>query len=79
MSRDNRVKRLLYQSFHRGCKETDALLGKFSRKYLSDFKRDREKDKLLVLEGWRILRFTHAEVMNDIELLTIIVKNHLTN
>jgi antitoxin CptB len=44
VDRANRLKRLLYQSFHRGCKETDALLGKFSRKYLNDFT-DQEIDQ----------------------------------
>ncbi len=37
MTDDIRLKRLLYQSFHRGCKETDAILGKFSRRYLEKF------------------------------------------
>ena len=44
MDRENRLKRLLYQSIHRGCKETDALLGKFARKYLMDFS-DEEIDQ----------------------------------
>jgi antitoxin CptB len=34
---DNRIKRILYQSIHRGCKETDAILGKFALKYLHTF------------------------------------------
>jgi antitoxin CptB len=29
-SRSNRIKRLYYQSWHRGCKETDLLLGRFA-------------------------------------------------
>jgi antitoxin CptB len=37
MSGEKRLKRLLYQSLHRGCKETDAILGKFAQKYLSTF------------------------------------------
>lgn len=28
--RENRIKRLYYQSWHRGCKETDLLLGRFA-------------------------------------------------
>lgn len=27
---DKRIKRLYYQSWHRGCKETDLLLGRFA-------------------------------------------------
>ncbi len=34
MQTENRRKRLLYQSLHRGCKETDMILGNFATKYL---------------------------------------------
>ena len=37
MSRLNKLKRLQYQSAHRGCKETDMILGRFAEKYLKDF------------------------------------------
>jgi len=30
-------KKLLYKSVHRGCKETDILLGEFAKQKLSDF------------------------------------------
>ena len=30
-------KRLFYNSWHRGCKETDLLLGKFAEKHLNSF------------------------------------------
>lgn len=33
---ETRLKRLLYQSWHRGCKETDQLLGHFARGRLSE-------------------------------------------
>ena len=33
--KETRLKRLLYQSWHRGCKETDFLLGRFARARLS--------------------------------------------
>lgn len=29
-TRENRIKRLYYQSWHRGCKETDLLFGRFA-------------------------------------------------
>lgn len=29
-ARQNRIKRLYYQSWHRGCKETDLLFGRFA-------------------------------------------------
>ena len=36
MNENLRVKRLIYQSMHRGCKETDTLLGKFAQKQLNN-------------------------------------------
>jgi len=33
-SREHRIKRLKYQSWYRGCKETDILLGNFARAHL---------------------------------------------
>lgn len=33
-NREVRIKRLLYQSWYRGCKETDKLLGHFARAHL---------------------------------------------
>lgn len=38
-------------------------------KYLSDFKRDRERDRCLILEGWRVLRFYAEEIHHDSEAL----------
>lgn len=32
--REHRIKRLKYQSWYRGCKETDILLGNFARAHL---------------------------------------------
>jgi antitoxin CptB len=34
MTDANRLKRLLYRSWHRGCKETDIVLGKFAEQHL---------------------------------------------
>lgn len=36
-NREDRIKRLLYQSWYRGCKETDKILGYFAKKHLQDF------------------------------------------
>ncbi len=35
-SQNNRIKRLIYQSTHRGCKETDLLLGDFAVAHLAN-------------------------------------------
>lgn len=36
IEREHRVKRLIYQSWYRGCKETDILLGSFARAHLAE-------------------------------------------
>lgn len=40
MKKELRLKRLLYQSLHRGCKETDMILGNFAQKHLAEFSDD---------------------------------------
>ncbi len=37
LNQDNFIKSLLYRSNHRGCKETDILLGLFAQKRLYNF------------------------------------------
>ncbi len=34
MDRETKIKKLLYQSWYRGCKETDKILGNFARENL---------------------------------------------
>ncbi len=46
--REKRIKRLLYQSWYRGCKETDKILGPFARAYLHRFS-DAELDEFEAL------------------------------
>ncbi|RTK92638.1 MAG: succinate dehydrogenase assembly factor 2 [Rickettsiales bacterium] len=35
-NRSNLIKRLLYQSCNRGCKETDLIIGNFAKQYLQN-------------------------------------------
>lgn len=37
MNKEILIKQLLYRSKHRGCKETDILLGKFAEEKITDF------------------------------------------
>lgn len=46
-------------------------------KFLRDFKRDREKDRVLTEYGWRILRFTAGEVRGDVYRCVSIVERVL--
>ncbi len=43
-TRDIRIKRLLYQSWYRGCKETDRILGHFAKDHIHNFN-DKELDQ----------------------------------
>jgi antitoxin CptB len=36
-SLSNRIKKLIYQSWHRGCKETDMILGDFAKEKIAKF------------------------------------------
>ena len=60
MSRLDRslLKRLLYQSSHRGCKETDLILGNFAEKFLEKF----DNDSLLLYE--QILLEADADIVD---------------
>lgn len=50
MDRETRIKKLLYQSWYRGCKETDKIIGEFARDNIHDLS-DAELDDLeLVLK-----------------------------
>lgn len=39
----------------------------FHAKHLEDFKRDRRRQNLLVIHGWRMLRFTAADIHKDLD------------
>ncbi|MES2215183.1 MAG: succinate dehydrogenase assembly factor 2 [Pseudomonadota bacterium] len=43
------VKKLLYQSKHRGCKETDLLLGKFADQFLHNMENKELEDYATIL------------------------------
>ncbi len=43
--REIRIKKLLYQSWYRGCKETDKIVGLFAKKYIHELS-DIELDEL---------------------------------
>lgn len=47
-------------------------------KHLDDFKRDRERDRLLVMNGWKVMRYTAKEVMDDADACaTQVLQLHL--
>jgi antitoxin CptB len=57
--RETTIKRLLYSSWHRGCKETDHLLGKFAKTTLSSMSENELSDYSLFLEenDWDIFNW----------------------
>ncbi|WP_198034221.1 endonuclease domain-containing protein [Acidihalobacter ferrooxydans] len=46
-------------------------------RFLSDFKRDREKDRALTLAGWRVLRFTAGEIRGDVQKCVQVIERAL--
>lgn len=57
------------------CIELDGW--QFHGKFLADFKRDRRRQNLLVMHGWRILRFSAADIHQDLEGCLSIIKTGL--
>lgn len=59
----NRVKRLIYRSNHRGCKETDVLLGSFANACLYDFTEDEldEYEAFISENDWDIFAWLTQE------------------
>lgn len=49
---------------HKLCLEFDGW--QWHGKYLEDFKKDRERQNLLTIHGWRILRFTATDVRQNL-------------
>lgn len=50
----------------------------FHGKFLRDFSRDRERQNLLTLHGWRILRFTAGQIRQDIQKCRLQVQQALS-
>lgn len=68
--RDYLVKRLLYKSNYRGCKETDLILGNFAKSNIENLTDEEllEFDKLLSIPDTLIWDWLHdrAEIPQDI-------------
>lgn len=45
MKREIRIKKLLYRSYYRGCKETDQIVGGYAKKYIENMS-DKELTEL---------------------------------
>ena len=48
-------------------------------KHLADFQRDREKQNLLTLHGWRILRFTNKDIRTKLSATLDTIQSALDN
>ena len=46
-------------------------------KHLGDFKRDRDRQNELTMQGWRILRFTAGEIYKDLDGCLIKIRRSL--
>lgn len=58
MTPDNFRKKLLYRSLHRGCKETDLILGNFATKYIHNMTYDE------LLEWEQILNQPDSDIVS---------------
>lgn len=58
MIEDNFRKKLLYRSLHRGCKETDLLLGKFATKNIQNMSQED------LLEWEKVLDQTDSDIVS---------------
>ena len=73
---NDQKKRLRYQSWHRGCKETDDILGPFADAWLPDATNAAPFEALLKEEDWDIYRWLtgqqpmpeeHAAMLEEIK------------
>ena len=78
MKKEDFLRELVHKSWHRGCKETDILLGKFARSLLeqmddtflnvySDFIRESDWDIYAWLVGEKIFPEKYANVIAEIQ------------
>lgn len=58
---DAKRKRLRYQSWHRGCKETDDILGPFADIWLPKVEETKRFEALLEEDDWDIYRWLTAQ------------------
>lgn len=81
-----KAKRLIYQSFYRGCKETDIILGDFAKAHLKDLSTGELElfEKLLEEDDKKIFNwFTEVEALpkehqNSVtEKIKIFLKNRV--
>lgn len=51
----------------------------FHARFLEDFKRDRRRQNLLVTHGWRVLRFTAADIFQDLNACLLLIEIGLSS
>lgn len=51
----------------------------YHAKHLEDFKRDRRRQNLLVTHGWRVLRFTAADIHQNMDGCLDLIESGLLN
>lgn len=70
------LKRLIYQSLHRGCKETDFVLGQFATHYLHTLTEQELQtyDELLSEEDWNIFSWVTENIACPEKYLALMEK-----
>ncbi len=73
---DDFIRELIHKSWHRGCKETDILLGQFARNHISEMPNEfLELYSSFILESdWDIYAWLTGEAQPPQKYLTIIAQ-----
>jgi len=73
---DIKVKRLIYQSCNRGCKETDIMLGKFAQKYLEklDSKQIEMYENICNIDDWDLYSIITGNIEVPLQYNNLVMK-----
>ncbi len=74
MEQESRRKRLLYRSWHRGCKETDIVLGQFAEENLGKLSPEQLDtfESLLDEQDWDIWNWLTGKTMPNSKYLPLL-------
>ncbi|MBQ4875458.1 MAG: succinate dehydrogenase assembly factor 2 [Rickettsiaceae bacterium H1] len=74
---ENRRKLLLYRSWHRGCKETDLLLGDFAKKKINSFTMEElaEYENIVNMDDSHLYKLLTSKIKsNNSKIINEIIK-----
>ena len=77
MPSEQRIKQAIYRSWHRGCKETDILLGDFARANLFSFNDEKFAlyEEFIAENDWDLCSLRYQIVYWDFEFLGMLFRS----